>query len=197
VEPTHSSLLLRARGGEEDAWKRLTDLYRPLIAAWLRRQGVAAGDRDDLTQEVLLAVVRHLQDFRPNGRCGAFRSWLRTITANRIRDFWKSRHHQPAAPGGTDLLAMVQQLEDPGSALSRQWDQEHDTYILARLLDLMALEFEPVTLCAFRRVALDGAAAEDVSRELGMTLGAVYAAKSRVLKRIRQEAEGLVECQSD
>jgi RNA polymerase sigma-70 factor (ECF subfamily) len=88
---------------------------------------------------------------------------------------------------------MVQQLEDPESELSRLWDEQHDQYVLRCLLDLMELEFEPTTVQAFQRVALDGAAAEEVGRELGLSVGAVYVAKSRVLKRIREEAEGLID----
>ncbi len=141
----------------------------------------------------MLAVVKHLADFSPSGRRGAFRCWLRLITVYRTRDFFRSRRRAPVAAG--DVLEMARQLEDPDSSLSRQWDQEHDSYVLGRLLDLMGLVFEPLTLRAFRRLALDGASAESVSRELGMTVGAVYAARSRVLKRIRQEGEGLIDCE--
>jgi RNA polymerase sigma-70 factor, ECF subfamily len=77
--------------------------------------------------------------------------------------------------------------------LNRQWDVEHDRYVLGRLLDLVGEEFEPATLKAFRRLALDGARGEEVAAELGMSVGAVYVAKSRVLQRIRREAEGLID----
>jgi RNA polymerase sigma-70 factor (ECF subfamily) len=73
--------LLRAQTGEENAWKDLTDLYRPLIIGWLRRQGVAARDLDDLSQEILLSVVKYLSSFEHSGRPGTFRSWLRTIVS--------------------------------------------------------------------------------------------------------------------
>jgi RNA polymerase sigma-70 factor (ECF subfamily) len=190
---TRYSLLARAQGGDQGAWNRFTDLYRPLIVGWLRRQGLEHHDAEDLAQDVLVAVIRHLADFNPSGQRGAFRRWLRTIAVNRTRDFWKARNVRPAAPGGSALLEMADRLEDPDSDLARQWDEEHDRYVLRCLLDLVGLEFEPATVQAFRRLALEGAPATDVAGELGLSVGAVYVAKSRVLKRIREEAEGLID----
>jgi DNA-directed RNA polymerase specialized sigma24 family protein len=83
MSDTRKSLLLRAQTGEENAWKDLTDLYRPLIIGWLRRQGVAARDLDDLSQEILLSVVKYLPSFEHSGRPGAFRSWANAFLAYR------------------------------------------------------------------------------------------------------------------
>ena len=82
---------------------------------------------------------------------------------------------------------------DPSSELSRQWDEEHDRHVLRRLLDLIAPQFEPSTLAAFRRVAYDGVAPAQAAQELGLSLNAVLLAKSRVLSRLRQEAAGLID----
>ena len=71
MNETRQSLLLRAQTGEENAWKDLTDLYRPLILGWLNRQGVPAHDLEDLSQEVLLSVVKHLPGFQHSGHRGA------------------------------------------------------------------------------------------------------------------------------
>jgi RNA polymerase sigma-70 factor (ECF subfamily) len=193
MNETRQSLLLRARTGEENAWKDLTDLYRPLILGWLNRQGVPARDLEDLSQDVLLSVVKHLPTFEHSGRRGAFRSWLRTIVCSRTTDYWRAIDAATAASGGSGATAALQQLADPDSDLNRQWDEEHDRYVLACLLDLVEAEFEPATLRAFRRLALDDASGEKVAQELGLSVAAVYAAKSRVLQRIRQEAEGLID----
>jgi RNA polymerase sigma-70 factor (ECF subfamily) len=193
MDVTRQSLLLRAQTGDEAAWKDLTDLYRPLIVGWLRYQEVPVGEVDDLVQEILLAVVQNLPSFCHSGRIGAFRGWLRTIAHNRTCDFWKGRGRQMQAAGGSGVAEALGQLEDPDSELNRLWDEEHDRYVLRCLLDLMELEFEPTTVCAFRRVALEGVSSADVARELGISVGAVYAAKSRVLGRLRQEAEGLID----
>jgi RNA polymerase sigma-70 factor (ECF subfamily) len=193
MDETRQSLLFRAQSGEADAWKDLTDLYRPLIIGWLVRQGVPAVDLEDLSQDVLLSVVKHLPAFEHSGNRGAFRSWLRTIVCSRTNNYWRAIDARTQASGGSGATAALQQIADPDSELNRQWDQEHDRYVIRCLLDLIEAEFEPATRRAFRRLALDGASGAEVAQELGMSVAAVYVAKSRVLHRIRQEAEGLID----
>jgi RNA polymerase sigma-70 factor (ECF subfamily) len=193
MNETRQSLLLRAQTGETNAWKDLTDLYRPLILGWLHRQGVPARDLEDLSQEVLLGVVTHLPTFAHSGHRGAFRSWLRTIVCRRTADYWRALDADTQAQGGSGASAALQEIADPDSALNRQWDEEHDRYVLGCLLDLVEGEFEPITLQAFRRLALDGVSGAEAAQELGLSVAAVYVAKSRVLARIRQEAEGLID----
>jgi RNA polymerase sigma-70 factor (ECF subfamily) len=193
MNDTRQSLLQRAQAGQEESWKDLVDLYRPLIFAWLNRQGVPAGDLEDLSQEVLLSVVKQLPGFQHSGHRGAFRSWLRTIICRRTADYWRALEVHTLARGGSGLAAALQQIADPDSELNRQWDQEHDRYVFRCLLKLVEEEFEPLTLQAFRRLALDGVSGAEAAGELGLSVAAVYVAKSRVLARIRQEAEGLVD----
>jgi len=193
MNETRHSLLIRAQTGEEDAWKDLTDLYRPLVIGWLNRQGVPAVDLDDLSQDVMLSVVKHLPSFEHSGNRGAFRSWLRTIVCSRTTDYWRAVSASTAASGGSGATAALQQIADPDSDLNRQWDEEHDRYVINCLLKLVEEEFEPTTLRAFRKLALEGASGAEVAQELGLSIAAVYMAKSRVLQRIRQEAEGLID----
>jgi RNA polymerase sigma-70 factor, ECF subfamily len=193
MNETRQSLLLRAQTGETDAWKDLTDLYRPLILAWLARQGVPAWDLEDLCQDVLLSVVKNLPGFQHSGQRGAFRAWLRTIVCSRTVDYWRAIDAGTHASGGSGAAAALQQLADPDSELNRQWDEEHDRYVVNCLLDLIEAEFEPITVLAFRCLALGGASGAEAAQELGLSVAAVYAAKSRVLARIRQEAEGLID----
>src|SRR5207248_8062752 len=110
---TSTSLLDRLLQPQDTAaWQRLLDLYTPLIRGWLRRHGLAHDDADDVVQEVLTVVVRRLPDFQHNQRRGAFRAWLRTITVNCLRDFWKGKRLRPAATGDSEFLNVLAQLED-------------------------------------------------------------------------------------
>jgi RNA polymerase sigma-70 factor (ECF subfamily) len=193
MNETRQSLLLRAQTGEENAWKDLADLYRPLIIGWLNRQGVPAGDLEDLSQEVLLSVVKHLPSFQHSGQRGAFRSWLRTIVCSRTTDYWRAADARAQPSGGSGAAVALQQIADPDSELNRHWDEEHDHYVLQCLLDLVDEEFEPLTLQAVRRLAFDGVSGAAAAQELGLSVSAVYVAKSRVLARIRQEAVGLID----
>jgi RNA polymerase sigma-70 factor (ECF subfamily) len=191
---TSATLLERLRAQpDEEAWRRLLDLYTPLLEQWLGRYGLQPSDRDDLTQEVLAVVVRELPAFQHNQRPGAFRRWLRTILVHRLQGFWRARQGRPLATGDSDLGRMLEQLEDPESALSRQWDQEHDRQVMARLLAQIETQVAPATWQAFRRVVLEGKDEETVADELGLSVNAVFIAKSRVLARLRRDARDLID----
>src|SRR5262249_54879683 len=148
-------------------------------------------DADDLVQDVLGVVVRELGDFQHNQRPGAFRAWLRTITVNRLRGYWRGRRRPGQPAGGSDALRQLEQLEDPNSGLSQLWDQEHDRHVLGRLLEMIEPEFPATSWNAFRRHVLDNVPATGVAQELNMTVNVVLLAKSRILRRLRQEAQGL------
>jgi RNA polymerase sigma factor (sigma-70 family) len=190
---TSATLLERLRDPRDaDAWARLNDLYAPLIRAWAERLGVRGADADDLVQDVLTVVVRRFPDFVHPERPGAFRGWLRAIAVNCARDAWRSRRVTPQAPGGTDFGGYLARLEDPGDALSREWDREHDVYVARRLLERIKPDFEAKTWELFRRFVVDGQPAEEVAAACATTPNAVYIAKSRVLARLREEAGGLL-----
>jgi RNA polymerase sigma-70 factor (ECF subfamily) len=191
---TPISLLERLHLGPDPAsWERLVALYTPLILGWLQRYGVQPADADDLLQEVLTVLLRELPEFRHDLRRGAFRRWLRAIVVNRLRPFWRSRKTRPQPVGQTDLETVLDQLEDPESDLSRQWDEEHDRHVVRRLLELIEPEFEPATWQAFRLLVLEGLPTATVAERVGITANAVRIAKHRVLARFREEIEGLVE----
>jgi RNA polymerase sigma factor (sigma-70 family) len=193
---TSISLLDRIRLHDDGpSWKRLVDLYTPLIQGWLRRYGgtVQAHDLDDLVQEVLAQVVRGLPEFQHNRRPGAFRCWLRMIAVHRLLAFRRAQKSRPVASGDSVIDGQLAQLEDPESALSRLWDHEHDRHVLRRLREMIEPEFNPTTWQAFTHTALKGERAADVAADLGMTLNAVLLAKSRVLRRLRQESQGLID----
>lgn len=192
---TSISLLDRLKSAEPDdpQWQRLHDIYGPWIKAWLARAGESGSDAQDLTQEVLLVLVRELPSFQRQ-RDGSFRRFLGQVLLNRMRAHWKQRKRRPKAlAGGESGTDGLEQLADPASALSRQWDREHDDFVLRRLMTTVEHDFSTTTWQAFRRCALDGEAAAAVSADLGITVNAVLVAKSRVLKRLREEAAGLID----
>jgi RNA polymerase sigma-70 factor (ECF subfamily) len=193
LSTTPISLLERLRLHPDAAsWQRLVDLYTPLVAGWLRSQGVQPADVDDLTQEVLGTLVRELPRFHHDLRPGAFRRWLRGIALNRLRAFRRARRPLPAG-GAPALEEALDRLEDPDSDLSRRWDEEHDRHVVRRLLELIEPEFEPGTWRAFRMVVLEGKPTRDAADALGLSPNAVRIAKSRVLARFRQEIDGLID----
>jgi RNA polymerase sigma-70 factor (ECF subfamily) len=184
---TSASLLNRLRDPRAaDAWKRLCDLYTPLLHLWLRSAGLQPADCEDLSQRVLEVLCRQLPLFQHNGRAGAFRAWLRAIVSNLLRELWRQRK---AAESG----AILDQLADPSTDLSRRWDEQHDRHVLHALMEAVRHEFAETTWKAFCRLTLDEVPAPVVAGELGLTVNGVYGAKFRVLARLRQEAAGLLD----
>ena len=194
MSTTSVSLLQRLKTAKPDSedWRRLDQMYRPMIARWLVRASVAADDIPDLTQNVLLTVAHEVSSFERNW-VGAFRGFLRTITTHRIRAHWRDRKRQPSGPGGDGPFEFLGQLEDPNSELSHEWDREHDQVVYDKLLAIVERDFEPTTRQAFKRFLLDGIPALQVAAELGISENAVYLAKSRILERLREEAAGLLD----
>jgi RNA polymerase sigma-70 factor (ECF subfamily) len=192
---TSLSLLQRVKqaGADGAAWQRLHDLYHPLIRKWVTRTPGMSEDVDDVAQEVLLVVHREVARFERR-REGSFRAWLKSITVNRMRAFWKARARQPrraSQKDATDLF--LSQLEDPHSQLSDQWNREHDEHVRQQLLAIVRMDFKETSWNAFQRFALDGVPAAEVAKELGLSLNAVVLAKSRIMKRLREEARGLMD----
>jgi RNA polymerase sigma-70 factor (ECF subfamily) len=194
VTSTPVSLLYRLKVAKPDAaeWQRLQDIYLPLVRAWLARIPSLGSDIDDVAQEVLIVVIRSLPQFE-RAREGSFRTWLRRVTANCVRTFAKRRGRRPVMAARDDIDVILNQLEDPDSAMSHEWDRQHDQHVVQKLLASIQQDFNPTTWKAFRRFALEGELARVVASELGISENAVLLAKYRVFQRLRAEAAGLIE----
>jgi RNA polymerase sigma-70 factor (ECF subfamily) len=183
---TSASLLERLRQpNQEQAWTRFVQLYTPLLFHWARRLGLRDADAADLVQDVLTLLVRKLPEFRYDSR-KSFRAWLRTVTLNSWRN--RSRRIEPlraAHPSDLDGLAGA----DEADLLS---ETEYQHWLVGRALELMQAEFQPSTWKACWECVVAGRPAAEVAAELGLSVGAVYMAKSRVLSRLRQELTDLL-----
>jgi RNA polymerase sigma-70 factor (ECF subfamily) len=187
MHTTPASLLHRLQQANEQAdWERFVKLYTPLLCHWARQLGLAETDADDLVQDVFVLLVQRLPEFRydPNKR---FRGWLWTVTLNK----WRERHRrQPTAVsvGDRDLDGLAS--PDGAAALD---ETEYQQYLVGRALQIMQAEFEPTTWKAFWESVSGGRPAAQVAAELGITENAVYLAKGRVLRQLREELRGLLD----
>lgn len=182
MHTTPVSLLERVRQpGEQAAWARLVEMYTPLLLYWARRRGLQESDAADLVQDVFALLVHKLPEFVYD-RQKSFRNWLRTVLYTKDRDRIRRAAHRPASIGPTT------EPSAPGDA-EAAWEAEYRELLVARALELMQDEFQPATWKACWEVVVSGRPAA----ELGLTVGAVYAAKSRVLRRLRRELDGLLE----
>jgi RNA polymerase sigma-70 factor (ECF subfamily) len=186
---THVSLL------DVQRWDEFDELYRPFVAKWLRvlrerrRISLSPEDADEVTQRVMVRVYERLASFRHNGHTGAFRNWLRTVTSNCLWDYLRSK----GGLGGSDCQELMKELEDPAGEMSGVWDHEYHRHIVQCLLGKIAHEFEPATWSAFLRVTLQEETVADVAAKLGITPNAVRIARSRVLRRLREEGADILD----
>lgn len=181
---TSTGLLARLRAQDRDGWSRLAKLYGPLVYRWSRRRGLSSEDAADVVQEVFRAVAGSIQDFQA-GPTGSFRGWLWTITRNKILDRHRRNQRQPEAVGGTDALQRLLQI--PESLDESEAGSNSNGNLVRRALALIRPDFTDASWQAFWRVVMEDQSAADVARNLGISVNAVYIAKSRVLHRLRKE----------
>jgi len=179
---TPASLLERLRDPRDvSAWQRFVRLYSPLLFHWARTTGLQEADAADLVQDVFQALVVEMPNFRYDPQ-RSFRAWLHRILFHRWHTF--QRRKRPAVLG---------QVDPPTFDADPAWLalEEERRLLVHHALKVLEPEFERSTWQAFRRTAIEGESAADVGRVLNLSTNAVYVARSRVLKRLRQELFGL------
>ncbi len=193
-EPS-TSLLVNAKNGDPRAWERLVSLSTPLVLRWCRQGGVSLADAPDVGQEVYRAVARTLGAFRRDRPGDSFRGWLRKITDNQVRDYHRRRRRAgPAGEGGSDAHDRLQQLpQEESSSSAAAPEPEERRLLFRRAVELLQAEVEAKTWEAFWRVEVEGQAPAVVAADLGMSANAVYLAKGRVRKRLREEFADLLD----
>jgi RNA polymerase sigma-70 factor, ECF subfamily len=184
MNTTSVSLLERLRQpGEPDAWRRFVHLYTPLLFHWARDVGLNDNDAADLVQDVLLLLMKKLPEFAYDpGR--SFRGWLRTLTINK----WREHHRRKSAPAAGEVADLPDPHADNAFA-----ETEYREHLVSRALQLMQSEFETTTWKACWEFVVSGRPADEIARELGVSVAVVYSAKYRVLRRLRQELDGLLD----
>jgi len=184
-----STLLDRVRQMQPEAWGRLVEVFGPIVYRWCRQSGLPGQDASDVVQEVFASVSRGIGNFHRSQVDQSFRNWLATITRNRVRDYRRRAAKQPQAAGGTEALAELQNVADPVEPddLDSTFSGENlEGEISRRVLDLVRSEFEERSWLAFQKTAVLGQLPIEVAEELDMNVAAVYQAKSRILRRLRQ-----------
>jgi RNA polymerase sigma-70 factor, ECF subfamily len=184
---TPPSLLERLRQSpEQDGWEQFVDMYTPLLVAWTRRLGLSQHEAADLLQDIFTVLVEKLPSFRYDS-AKSFRAWLKTLLMNRWRNDLRKR--AGVKEQGDARLSEVAAADD----LREFEDEEYRSYLVRRALELMRAEFQPTTWKACWEFVVRDRPATEVAAELGITINAVYLAKSRVLRRLREELAGLLD----
>ncbi len=177
---TRPSLLLRLRDhADSDAWGQFVSLYGGLVYRFARSRGLQDADAADVTQIVFDAVSREIARLDYDPRRGSFRSWLLVVTRNQLSKYL-SRAGVACAPNGMPLDAIAARNDE-----AEQWEREYRLRAFQLLAERVRPEFHPSSWQAFWRTAVENQSAKAVSEELGISVGAVYTARSRVLSRMK------------
>jgi RNA polymerase sigma-70 factor (ECF subfamily) len=195
AQTTRPSLLLRLRDtGNADAWEQFVDIYTPLIYGFCRQRGLQEADAADVAQEVMRAVARAMERFEYNSNRGKFRNWLLTVVRSKLNNFLASRQRAPDPAGQTAIQTLLER--EPTPAEQSDWDAEYYRRIFHWAAARVRPDFQESTWKAFWRSAVEQQDGRTVAEELGLSLGAVYVAKSRVLARLKEEIR-LVDAESE
>jgi RNA polymerase sigma-70 factor (ECF subfamily) len=186
-DSTRASLLVRIRDPRDrEAWGQFIEIYAPLIHQMARRSGLQDADASDLTQEVLRSVAGAIGRLDYDPGKGTFRGWLYTVTRNALRNFFEAQRRVPRGSGDSATLAWLEGRPVPEPS-SSDWDEDYRKRLLAIAADRVRPCFEPATWQAFWQTAVEGRPVKEAAAALGLSVGAVYIARSRVLGRLRDE----------
>ena len=184
MHSTPASLLDRLRSPDDaEAWVRFVRLYTPFLYYWANRNGLQESDTEDLIQEVFAQLLKALPQFKfdPDR---SFRSWLAVVVGNKWRELNRKRRPQTVPASDLD--------EQPAPEANFD-DREYRAHIAGRALNLIQEEFAPATWKAFWAAVVERRPANAIAVELGISPNAVYLARGRVLRRLREELKGLVD----
>jgi RNA polymerase sigma-70 factor (ECF subfamily) len=185
---TRPSLLVRLRDGRDaEAWGRFVSLYGPLVYQYARRQRLQDADAADLTQEVLQAVSGAVARLEYDPQRGSFRGWLRTVAHRRLCDFWERARR--AARGSGDTATLQRLEETPAEEDDDRWEREFEQRLFHWAAEQVRREVAEATWQAFWQTAVEGKAAAEVGEALGLSVGAVYTARSRTQARLKALVE--------
>jgi RNA polymerase sigma-70 factor (ECF subfamily) len=189
---TPLSLLEQLRANEAAGWQRFVALYGPLVRFWCARGGLCGPDVEDAAQEVCAAAAAGLSGFRRDQPGDTFRGWLRGITRNQLLMHYRRNRGRAQAEGGSDAWAQLQSVADPLPEPVEGEDAELGV-LYRRALGQVRCEFSEHVWQAFWLTTVEGRQPAALADELHMTVNHIRQAKSRVLRRLREELGDLLD----
>jgi RNA polymerase sigma factor (sigma-70 family) len=185
---TRPSLLLRIRDlGDVEGWREFVRLYTPLVFGHCTRHGLQEADAADVAQEVMRVAAQAMPDFQYDAQRGKFRGWLLQTTRHRLHKFFARQRRTPQS-ASESALGRFLELE-PGADERARWDEDYRQQLFDWAAEKARPEFQAATWDAFRLTAVQSVSVKEVAAKLGISVGAVYIARSRVIARLRELIE--------
>ena len=189
---TRASLLVRMRDPQDGrAWSEFVEIYEPVVYRLARGQGLQDADACDLTQQVLMAVSSRVEHWDPDRSKGSFRGWLNCVARNLIVNLMIKRKRHPPGSADSGVQRMLDEKPAPAGEESTLFDVEYRRQLFRWAAGQVRVEFRETTWDAFWQTCVDGCQIKTTAKQLDMSVGAVYIARSRVLARLRERIEQL------
>ena len=193
LSATRATLLLRIRDAQDRvAWGEFVQLYAPLIHSYGMHRGMQDADAADLVQDVMGQVSRSMPGFDYDRSRGSFRGWLLTVTRNALRKTANRNSRQAKGSGDTEVHGLLEQ-QPAAPHDDEEWDREYQRNLFQWAAERVKPDFREASWLAFWRTVVEGHETETVARELKLSVGAVYIARSRIISRVRQEIAAVEE----
>jgi len=184
---TRASLILRLPDAADvAAWDEVLAIYGPLVYRLALRQGLQPTDAEDLVQEVFTAIARSVSRWIERPDRGKFRAWLLRIARNAAINFLTRRPKGAIGAGGDDAARSMAEIPVPVSELSNQFDLEYRRDAFRWAAERVQESVTEITWRAFWLTQVEGVPITDAARQLGVSVGGVYVARSRVMTRLRE-----------
>lgn len=190
---TRTSLIAQLGSPEDrEAWDQFVIIYRPVIYRMARRRGMQDADAQDLVQAVLMRVAGAIQGWEKSSPETKFRHWLRRVARNAIATAF-SRQPKDVGVGGSEMLDLLAEQPATAADIERELLKEsmREKYLRAALVVKADVDLE--SWRAFELTVVNGQPSEEVAKLLGKSMGAIYAARSRIMRRLREQVQRLQE----
>jgi len=195
--PTRATLLQRLRNWQDQSsWQEFFDTYWRLIYGVARKAGMTEVEAQDVVQETMVSVARHMPTFRYNPAIGSFKTWLLNMTRWRIVDQMRKRQpsqpHHASAGGTATGTATIEKVVDPASPdMDNLWNTEWERTLLDAAIDKVRVRLDPQKYQIFDFYVNKDWAPDKVAEAFGIPVGQVYQAKHRVTEMIKDEVKRL------
>ena len=187
---TRDSLLVRLRDAQDGhAWAEFVQIYEPVVYRLARGQRLQDADARDLTQQVLMAVARRAEQWDPDRSKGSFRAWLFRVSRNLVVNLLVNRQRHPPGTGDPEVQRLLDEKPAPEGQESALFDVTYRRQMFHFAAEQVRDEFRESTWEAFWRTCVEGCAIKEAASQLGMSVGAVYIARSRVMAKLRAEVQ--------
>ena len=189
---TRHSLIVRLKDQRNDlAWTEFVCAYEPFLTRLVRQQGTPDRHVADVSQQLLIAIAKSVDGWKPDGNVASFRRWLGQVARNVVIKFMIRERKQVTGQGGSDFLTLTEEM--PDASIDAEQAKRYEQELILWAAEQVRAEFRETSWRAFWETQVEGRSVAEVAKELGVTPGSIYMSRSRIFARIRSHIEEVLD----